>query len=90
MGGQDGASKSLDFNESTFLVIEKIEQREGLLMVQAFEGLSKSLRWLEPSYAVNILRRPVTTCSTQDKRHRDIKFPYQEGASATPLSLASL
>lgn len=29
MGGQDGASKSLDFNESTFLTIKKIDHREG-------------------------------------------------------------
>lgn len=40
MGGPDGASKSLDFNESTFLAIKKIEWREGLLMLQAFKGLS--------------------------------------------------
>jgi hypothetical protein len=31
MQGQDGARESLDFNESTFLVIEKIELRAGPL-----------------------------------------------------------
>lgn len=44
MGGQDGASKSLDFNESTFLAIKKTDQREELLMLEAFSGLSTSLK----------------------------------------------
>lgn len=75
MGGPDGASKSLDFNESTFLAIKKIEWREGLLMLQAFEGLSTCLRWLDPSYAADVLRRSVITSFSQDKRHRT-KYPH--------------
>lgn len=89
MGGPDGASKSLDFNESTFLAIEKIEWREGLLMLQAFEGLSTCLWWPDPSYAVDVLRRSEITCFSQDNSHRT-KYPHQEGVPATPLRLASL
>lgn len=44
MGGQDGASRSLDFNESTVLVIKKIDQREGPLKLQALDGLFTSLK----------------------------------------------
>lgn len=49
MGGQDGASQSLDLNEPTFLVIKKIDRRERLLTPQPFDGLSTSLKCRTPA-----------------------------------------